>query len=239
MPPILHLGNPFVKNVIGQYVTRGAVQQPSRTKTNRIVVHHAAWIYPPGGAVQSIFSYHSSKWPQYGRIGYHEVIQVEADGSLVCYEVNPTELIGAGVWGQNGDCFHICAATDFKNEIPLQIWQDALALRVAEARRRYPQAAIVGHKEITLPGHGTECPGGRWAEWKPALIANAENLSKRYRVRGVAIHQGPALSFPIALDGEAFLSSNEEIEIDAVKVGGWGHLKDGRGFVLLEQLRRL
>lgn len=57
-----------------------------------------------------------------------------------------------------------------------------------------------------------------------------------YYVRGVAIHEGPGLEYPIALGGTAFLISGSTIDIDEIKPGGWGHLGDERGFVLLKQL---
>lgn len=98
---------------------------------------------------------------------------------------------------------------------------------------------IVSHRAIAYPRGRRDDPRD-WPEsdlraWIEALYPQVET----YRARGVAIHEGPALSYPIALGGTAFVPSGETIAIDGVKPGGWGHLADGRGFVLLEQLERV
>lgn len=167
------------RNVIGKYKTKTAVVQPNRSVTNFIVIHHAAFDYAPSGALQSIFGYHSSIWPRYGRIGYNELIQEEPDGTLQRYLVNPYDMVGAGVWGRNPECYHICMARHNRNEIPPQHWIDEMARAAADAKRRWPNAQIVGHGEIALPGHETSCPGPRWKAWKPAFVAQVNNLVKR------------------------------------------------------------
>lgn len=233
------LADPFVKNVIGQYVTKTAVAQPDRTSTRYIVVHHAAWEYDPGSAVRAIFNYHSAQWPKYGRIGYHEVIQIEPDGSLRCYRVNPPDMQGAGVAKRNHECFHICAATNFGASIPEQLWIDALALRVAEAKRRDSAAQIVGHKEIALPISPTACPGTRWEAWKPTLLTQVASLLaqqqpiQRYRLRRVPIFQRQQGDGPVAGYIE---HSGEHVGVDRIYPNGMAHLSDGRGFVLLSLL---
>jgi N-acetylmuramoyl-L-alanine amidase len=155
----------------------------SRDDTTQIVVHHAAYVYPPGKAVEMIYDYHRSKWPTYNACGYHEVIQEEVGGALACYLVNPPDLIGAGVWGLNGHTFHICAATNFTG-VPGSAWLDALADRLAEAKRRYPKAQIVGHGDIALPGHGTTCPGAQWKAWRATLL---DRVAQRAQVDVVAL----------------------------------------------------
>lgn len=163
-------------NVVGKYKTKTAVAQPNRTATEYIVIHHAAWSYPRGEALRLIFNYHSAQWPKYGRIGYHEVVQEEADGRLQRYQVNHPDMVGAGVAKQNDRCYHICAATHFQDSIPEQHWIDALARAAADAKRRYPNASIVGHTEITLPGHATSCPGSKWKAWKPGFVAQVSRI---------------------------------------------------------------
>src|SRR5215216_668938 len=153
------LANPFVADKIGTYITKDAVRdQPNRTSTHYIVVHHASAFYSPGTACAKIFAFHSSKWPKYGRIGYHEVIQQERDNTLRCYLVNPPLLQGAGVANRNDECYHICGATSF-TAIPDDAYIEAFAQRCAAALRVYPNAQIVGHKDIALKGYETACPG--------------------------------------------------------------------------------
>lgn len=163
-------------NVVGTYKTKDAVAQPNRASTRFVVIHHAAAWYAKGGALLAIFKYHSGKWPDYGRIGYHEVVQEEADGRLQRYLVNPPEMVGAGVMGQNEHCYHICAATHFQGQIPPQNWVDALARAAADAKKRYPNAVIVGHQEITIKGYETDCPGTRWLAWKPGFVAQVNRI---------------------------------------------------------------
>lgn len=146
-----------------------------RQTTRYIVVHHAAWTYDPGKAVQSIYNFHRGQWPKYNAIGYHEVIQREIDGSLRRYQVNPPDMQGAGVALRNHECYHICAATNLIG-MPDPDWIEAMAYAVADAKRRYPTAQVVGHKDIALPGHGTACPGPRWNDWRPILLTAVGRL---------------------------------------------------------------
>jgi len=224
-----HLADPFYATAPNRYFTNPNGDRPT---TRQIVVHHAADDYPPGQALAAIYRYHSQKWPDYHAIAYHEVIQIEADGSLRAYQTNPPSIIGAGVYGQNDHTYHICAATDFGSTIPLQLWQDAIAIRVAAAATRYPTAQIVGHQDITLPGHATSCPGAAWPRWKAALIArvaalNATPRTTAYVVRGVPIYQRQDRTGPLA----GYLALGEAIAVDATYPDGGGHLADGRGFI--------
>lgn len=156
-----------------------------RPRTAFIVVHHAAAVYPAGVAADKIYAYHAKKWPDYHAAAYHEIIERYPDGSLRCSVMNPPDLIGAGVWGRNDECYHICAATNFTST-PTDDWIDAIAEACAAALRRYPSAVIKGHKEITRPNHGTSCPGATWHEWKPVLLSRVAAIltpTARYRFR--------------------------------------------------------
>lgn len=92
--------------------------------------------------------------------------------------------------------------------------------------------SIALHSDFNKP----ECPGVG-ADFVIRVLRSMAGVG-RYRVRGVAIHEAPDLVSPIALKGEGFLASGEEVEIDEIKPGGWGHMKSGLGFVLLEQLEK-
>lgn len=146
-----------------------------RKTTRFIVIHHAAFTYDPSHAVSSIYNYHRSKWPKYNAAGYHEIIQEEVDQTLACYQVNPLEIQGANVANRNHECFGICAATNFTG-IPTERWMNALAERAAAAKRRWPDAQIVGHTDIALKGYETACPGPRWKEWKSTLLGRIQAL---------------------------------------------------------------
>lgn len=115
-------------------------------------------------------------------MGYHEILAQETNGGpIACYLVSRPDSIRAHVWGRNHECFGISCATDFATAIPDQKWIDALSLRLVVAQQRWPSAQIVGHKDITLKGHETTCPGSRWLVWKPALVAQVASMLKQQR----------------------------------------------------------
>lgn len=93
--------------------------------------------------------------------------------------------------------------------------------------------SIALHSDFNKP----ECPGVA-ADFVIRVLRSMAGAG-RYRVRGVAVHEAPDLVSPIAIGGRAFLTSGEEVEIDEIKPGGIGHLRDGRGFVLMEQLEKM
>ena len=142
-------------------------KNPLRRETDTIVIHHAAARYQAGQAVESIYKYHKTKWPAYNAAGYHIIIQRNTDQRLGIYVVNNPFVIGAGVLNHNHHTFHICLADDFTTTVPSDDWIEATAHAVRYAQTLFPNATIVGHRELGT----TTCPGLRWFEWKPALLA--------------------------------------------------------------------
>ena len=216
-----------------------------RGSTRYLVVHHAAAEYPPyfgRGDVAAIANYHLSRG--WSGIGYHEVLAQETNnGPIAAYLVSRPDTVRAHIAGRNHECFGICMAANFSRSVPPQQWLDALALRLVAAKRRWPNAQIVGHRDITLPGHATSCPGDKWAAWKPMLLAQVENMlkqaglpmpppTKRYRARRVMISQRQAGGPPWA--GE--LAPGEEVTVDKWYSNNYVHLADGRGFCRLADL---
>lgn len=166
-------------NDIGKYVRKkrdGTLPwNGARSKTDFIVIHHAAARYPRGLACQRIFEYHSRKWPDYGRIAYQIVLQEETDGTIGAHHVNPLHMIGAGVWGMNKTTVHICCATLF-DAIPSALWFNALVSTLREHMiPHYPAARVVGHTDIALAGHGTSCPGVLWHQWRGSVLTALAN----------------------------------------------------------------
>ena len=146
-------------------------KNPNRVETKYIVIHHAAFEYKLGDAIRSIHDYHKRKWPGYAGIAYHIVAQRDSDKVVRNYLVNPPNMVGAGVMNMNHTTFHICAATNF-TATPSQEWLNALKEAVAYAVTLYPNAEIVGHKDIARPGYGTACPGSAWPTWKKDIMTN-------------------------------------------------------------------
>jgi len=151
----------------------------NRQTTNFIVIHHAAATYAKGNAVQAIYNYHRSIWASYNAAGYHVICQEETDGSIQCYLVNPPDMQGAGVAFRNHETFHICLATNFV-KYPEKRWIDAAREVYLWARVRYPNARLVGHKDIAMPNSPTACPGASWPLWKREL----ETVTKAYPIIG-------------------------------------------------------
>jgi hypothetical protein len=154
----------------GDYTTR-------RTHTDFIVVHHAAGLYPtPTGIedVRAVARFHTAPEPV-GRgwpgIGYHIALAEETPGGPIArYNLSDLLLQRANVYAMNHRIVGVSCLTNFVG-IPGQKWIDALAETIQDIKPAFPQAKIVGHKEITVPGHGTTCPGVAWLAWKPRLLA--------------------------------------------------------------------
>jgi hypothetical protein len=139
-----------------------------------LVIHHSAGA--SGSAVVFRLEHKAKGWSD---IGYHAVItngHGGPDGEL--QPGRPEEKDGAGVFGNNLRKLHICLVGQFaKGEanctgLPTPLQYRALGewLRSRAATYGVTRAAqIVGHKEITIPGHGTACPGdiplGKIREW--------------------------------------------------------------------------
>lgn len=147
-----------------------------RKKTDYIVVHHAAALYPTNRGIDDVWAihrYHLSKG--WGGIGYQEVITEEfTGGELAAYLCSNPLSIRANVAYQNERIYGICCATNFElfpGGVPDQRWITALAERIRAALRLFPNAVIVGHREITVKGWESACPGSKWFSWKPKLLA--------------------------------------------------------------------
>lgn len=155
----------------GRFTTR-------RASTKFIVVHHAAALYrQPTGLedVQAIATYHVNT-RGWGGIGYHVVLAEYVNGGDVArYDVSNLDLQRAHVWGRNDEAIGVCAATRFDG-IPALKWLAALGETIREISAACPGAVVVGHTDIALRGYETTCPGSKWREWQPLLIAAIQNL---------------------------------------------------------------
>lgn len=168
-----------VHNVIAEFQGRFATP---RTATRLIVVHHAADHYKQATGIEDVRAIRDwhVKGRGWGGIGYHEVCaEAVNDGPVACYLVSDPNTQRAHIAKRNHEAFGICCATDFGTGLPAEKWVDALAQRVAAALDRWPNAKVLGHREAALPGHGTACPGGAWAAWKPRLMERVAELRRR------------------------------------------------------------
>jgi hypothetical protein len=129
-----------------------------------LVIHHSA---SGAGSVEVFRREHISKgWSD---IAYHEVIgngHGMPDGRIG--QGRPHSKAGAGVYGANPGKLQVCLVGNFHAEDPgftgeptrKQWWSLGHWLAVNAVRFKVFDAdKMVGHKEVTLPGHGTVCPG--------------------------------------------------------------------------------
>lgn len=217
-----------------------------RSSTKFIVVHHAAALYKTATGIEdvrAVATYHTKTrgWPG---IGYSIALAEETNGGAIArYDLSDLELERAHVWGRNQESIGVSCLTNFAG-LPEQKWIDGLVATIGDLKARYPSAQIIGHGEYALPGHGTTCPGPRWPEWKPQLLARIgqpsatqlqqvkAQLSDTPEDNFAAVRQGRGREFPEAnINGVPWrLQPGTVIEIDD-ETGGWAHLHNGMGFV--------
>lgn len=120
----------------------------NRPKTEYIALHHAEAVKC---SAQDIHSWHTANgWTG---IGYH--FFVRKDGSI--YRGRPIWALGAHVQGMNSCSIGICAEGDYhsKDKVMPEAQKQAIKELLGYLKGIYPDAEIVGHKEIG----DSNCPG--------------------------------------------------------------------------------
>ena len=120
-------------------------------KINQIIVHCSATPEGKDFTVQQIDAWHRQRG--FRCIGYHYVIY--RDGSV--HRGRPEDRVGAHCTGHNAHSIGVCyigglapdGHTPADTRTPAQ--RRALALLIRQLRTRYPQARVVGHRD--LPRH--------------------------------------------------------------------------------------
>lgn len=137
-----------------------------RRPISHIVLHHSA---SPSGNVAEFRRSHIERG--FSDIGYHVLIgNGRGAGNGEIQYGRPTSKDGAGVYGNNRRKLHIVCVGNFEEDHsgftgPMSIEQyNALRVVIADLARKFrtkagDRPALVGHREIALPGHGTLCPG--------------------------------------------------------------------------------
>jgi hypothetical protein len=155
----------------------------NRPRTEYIVVHHAAALYSTKNGlddVRAVANWHI-KGNGWSGIGYQECLAEETEGGdIAAYVVSNPLTLRANVAYRNDVIFGISCLTNFEDitkfpdRMPSEKWRAALAERIKAALVLFPNAKIVGHKEITVKGYETACPGSRWLDWKNDLISRVK-----------------------------------------------------------------
>ena len=131
-----------------------------------IVLHHIGADYE-GDAVEAAWAtdrYHREDKGWSG-IGYH---LVAVDGMVVLGGDLATAR--ANVAGRNHEVIGILWPRNGNVRVPEVSDLVALKQAIAYATAACPQAIVVGHREISIPGYSTECPGQTFASWKGQVL---------------------------------------------------------------------
>lgn len=119
----------------------------NRTKTEMIVLHHAAAI---NCTVEDIDSWHQGNG--WAGIGYHFFIDKKGN----VYEGRPIGAIGAHAQGFNYNSVGICVEGDYTKEKNMpEAQKNAVIETIAYVKKKYPDVTIKKHKDVCA----TSCPG--------------------------------------------------------------------------------
>ncbi len=131
----------------------------TRLKTEKLVIHHSA--SDINITIKDIHRWHlANGWIG---IGYHYVIY--ADGTV--YRGRPEEAVGAHAYQDtnheaNSNGIGICLVGNFTSSLPTSIQMDSLIGLIFDIWKRYPNASVIGHRDVMA----TACPGALfpWSE---------------------------------------------------------------------------
>lgn len=172
----------------------------SRPRTDFIVLHHAA---AETCSAAQVDSWHKSNG--WSGIGYH--FFVRRDGTI--YRGRPLWSMGAHVSGMNNCSIGICAEGDYDKERTMPAAQmAAIKELLRDLKSDYPNAKIVGHKEIG----SSDCPGRYYP---------LDELKNNYmNGEGLTMAQYEELKQLIAAQNELIEKQNKEIAAIKAAIGG-------------------
>lgn len=139
-----------------------------------------------------------------------------------------------------GDCnknrFGIEVVGDFARKVPSAAQQQLLIDTLA-ALHRWARIgpSLIAHRDCMA---NRTCPGDAFYALKSALQARLILALTASKGAGIyiarhpqAIFEAPAPDAQIALYDTAMILEGQEVDVDEVGHGGWGHLRSGLGFV--------
>lgn len=121
----------------------------NRARTDYIALHHSE---STTATPQQVDSWHKANG--WCGIGYHFLVR--KDGSI--YRGRPLDKMGAHVFGMNNCSIGICAEGRYGIETMPLVQKKAICELLVYLKKIYPNAKIVGHKEIGA----SDCPGSNY-----------------------------------------------------------------------------
>lgn len=121
----------------------------NRTKTNRIILHHAE---ATKCSAQDIHSWHKANG--WAGAGYHFLVR--KDGKV--YRLRPEYAVGAHATGNNSDSLGICFEGAFNKEIMCDAQLKAGAELIKYLKDKYKISTVLRHKDVG----STDCPGNNF-----------------------------------------------------------------------------
>ena len=200
-----------------------------RTKTEGIVLHHAA---ATKCTVEDIHAWHlANGW---AGIGYH--FFVRKDGTV--YSGRPIDTVGAHTVGMNDKSVGICFEGNFEKEEMPEAQKKAGAELVTYVIGIYPGVEISKHKDH----NATACPGknfpfnyiAKGVITKPeAPKETPKNEGVLYQVNNETIIKDPT---KVQHTGKGIFTIVEEMTVSDVR---YGRLKSGVGWIRLDDAKKM
>jgi hypothetical protein len=133
-----------------------------------IVIHHSA--VDADSSAETIAAYHTQPhgplnevWPG---CGYAFVVRWNGTIEYA------TDMLRCGyqVASRNTECLGVCLPGLWEKKVPGALQLAGASDLVEWLRNLLPWAAVVGHRDVALPGWETECPGSTWPAWRATLL---------------------------------------------------------------------
>ena len=137
----------------------------TRSKTNRIILHHAA---ATNCTVEDIDRWH--KGNGWTCIGYHFFVNKKGE----VYRGRKENTVGAHAGNNNSDSLGICAEGNFENETMGTAQKEALKELVAYLKNKYGISKVQKHKDV----NATACPGKNYPFDEIAKATIKEEVKK-------------------------------------------------------------
>lgn len=209
------------------YTMKGSLK--TRTRTNRIILHHAAAVNCTADDINRW--HHNNGWTC---IGYHFFVNKEGE----IYRGRPENTIGAhsGSAG-NGDSIGICFEGNFEIEYMPEAQKQAGKELIAYLKDKYNIDWVQKHKDIVA----TACPGryfpfdeiasAKTAEVAPAPAEPTTDNSYLVKVTANCLNIREKAGTQYAITGQITDKGTYTI---VETNGNWGKLKSGMGWICLD-----